>query len=528
MTRSTRQDDPLRGLGPQARRTFLRQLAALGAGVAPSALPLATLLAASSQVSAQTSGGYKALVCVFLAGGNDACNTVLDTRSTPWAAYQAVRNQAPDSLALLAAGTPANASPTASVPARLGGVRPLAIAGAGLALHPSLAQLAHIHDTRRRLAVVANVGPLIRPTTKAQYNSPAHARPPKLFSHNDQQNWWQALSPEGARSGWGGRIADALMGGNTQAMFTAVSISGSSIWLAGEQARQYQLSNSGAIRIGGNGTTLFGSAQAKAAMERVMTGTRSDGSRRVSNLLALDHADVVRRSMDAEVTLSTALQTAGTAPWGTPASGTATYSADADPLLRWTHPLTGAVATNGLARQLQMVARCVQAAPALGITRQVFFVTLGGFDTHDGQNRRHAELMAQLDHGLNYFDNVLAALGQSGNVTTFTASDFGRAFTSNGDGTDHGWGAHHLVMGGSVRAGLHGVWPTLGPKNTNNNEFDASPDQLRNGALLPSSSVDQMGATLAGWMGVGATDLATIFPNLANFDAGVRNLGFML
>ncbi|MGY0194608.1 DUF1501 domain-containing protein [Leptothrix sp. BB-4] len=527
MTRSTRHDDPLRGLGPQARRTFLRQLAALGAGVTPGALPLATLLAASSQVSAQTAGGYKALVCVFLAGGNDACNTVLDTRTAPWAAYQTVRNQAPDSLALLAAGTPADTSPTAGVLARLGGVRPLAITGAGLALHPCLSQLAQIHDTRRRLAIVANVGPLIRPTTKAQYASPSHARPPKLFSHNDQQNWWQALSPEGARSGWGGRIADALMGGNTQAMFTSVSISGASIWLAGEQARQYQLSNNGAIRIGGTGTTLFGSTQARAAMERVMTGTRADGSRRVSNLLALDHGDVVRRSIDAEASLSAALQAAGMAPWGTPVSGTATYSADADPLLRWTHPLTGAVAANGLARQLQMVARCVQAAPALGITRQVFFVTLGGFDTHDGQNRRHAELLAQLDHGLNYFDNVLAALGQSANVTTFTASDFGRAFTSNGDGTDHGWGAHHLVMGGAVQAGLHGVWPTLGPKNTANNDFDSSPDQLRNGALLPTTSVDQMGATLAGWMGVGATDLGRIFPNLANFDASVRNLGFM-
>ncbi len=528
MTRPTRPEDLLQGLGPQARRTFLRQLAVLGAGVAPSALPLASLLAASTQVAAQTAGGYKALVCVFLAGGNDACNTVLDTQAGPWAAYQAVRSQAPDSLALMAPGTPADASSTASVPARLGGVRPLAIAGASLALHPCLTQLAQIHDTRRRLAIVANVGPLIRPTSKAQYATPSYARPPKLFSHNDQQNWWQALSPEGARSGWGGRIADALMAGNSQAAFTAVSISGASVWLAGEQARQYQLSSNGAIRIGGSGSTLFGSAQAMTAMRRVMTGTRVDGSRRLTNLLALDQADVVDRSIGAEATLSAALQAAGTAPWGTPPSGATAYSADADPLLRWTHPLTGAAAANGLAKQLQMVARCVQAAPALGITRQVFFVNLGGFDTHDLQNRRHAELLAQLDHGLNYFDNVLAALGQSANVTTFTASDFGRAFTSNGDGTDHGWGAHHVVMGGAVRPGLHGRWPLLGSKNTANNDFDSSPDQLRNGALLPTSSVDQLGATLATWMGVGATDLATLFPNLGNFDVAVRNLGFMV
>ncbi len=159
--------------------------------------------------------------------------------------------------------------------------------------------------------------------------------------------------------------------------------------------------------------------------------------------------------------------------------------------------------------------------------RQVFFVSMGGFDTHDIQNRNHADLMARLAHALAYFDATLGAMGARNLVTTFTASDFGRTFTSNGDGTDHGWGAHHFVMGGAVRGGdLYGSFPVLGAKNANNNNFDASPNQVGNGALLPQTSVDQLGATLGRWFGnLGDGQLLELFPNLANFSQ--RNLGFM-
>ena len=160
--------------------------------------------------------------------------------------------------------------------------------------------------------------------------------------------------------------------------------------------------------------------------------------------------------------------------------------------------------------------------------RQVFFVSMGGFDSHDLQNRNQADLMARLAQAMQYFDTTLGALGARGNVTTFTASDFGRTFTSNGDGTDHGWGSHHLVMGGSVIGGdLYGRFPTLALKNANNNNFDGSADQLGNGAMLPGTSVDQLGATLGRWFGLTDTEIAAIFPNLANFNAGVRNLGFL-
>ena len=158
----------------------------------------------------------------------------------------------------------------------------------------------------------------------------------------------------------------------------------------------------------------------------------------------------------------------------------------------------------------------------------MFFVSLGGFDTHDQQNRTHAHLMARLGHALQYFDTTLGNLGAQDQVTSFTASDFGRTFTSNGDGTDHGWGGHQFVMGGAVRGGrFFGAFPVQGLKNAGNNEFDSSPDQLANGALLPRSSVDQLGYTLGEWFGVSPTALLDIFPNLTNFDAGVRNLGFM-
>jgi uncharacterized protein (DUF1501 family) len=175
------------------------------------------------------------------------------------------------------------------------------------------------------------------------------------------------------------------------------------------------------------------------------------------------------------------------------------------------------------------VARLVQAgmSGATGVKRQVFFVSVGGFDTHNNQNSQHNELMARVAHGMQYFDTALGAINARNNVTTFTASDFGRTFTTNGDGTDHGWGAHQFVMGGAVRGGdLFGTFPTLVAKKSGSNDFD-SPDQVKNGALLPTTSVDQLGATLGRWFGLSDSQALAVFPNLANFDAATRNLGFM-
>jgi uncharacterized protein (DUF1501 family) len=174
-----------------------------------------------------------------------------------------------------------------------------------------------------------------------------------------------------------------------------------------------------------------------------------------------------------------------------------------------------------------MVARTIAARGGLGMKRQVFFVNLYGFDTHDNQNKNHADLMARLDHALKYFDATLTRLVVNQQVTTFTASDFGRSFTSNGDGSDHGWGGHHLIMGGAVKGGdIYGAFPTLAAKNSHNNNFDGSPDQLTNGVLLPRVSIEQYGATLGRWFGLNDGQLGDVFPNLSNF-SGKTNLGFM-
>jgi uncharacterized protein (DUF1501 family) len=509
-----------------SRRLFLRHAGALSV-LGPTAGALALNLSAIGSAAAQSAGDYRALVCIFLLGGNDAYNTVLATDADSFASYTAVRTQAPESIALLAPGTAPSPGATAGSPARLGGVLPIAPAnpqGRTFALHPSLAPLRSLFDTDRRLAIVPNVGPLVMPTTKAQVASRSHPKPANLYSHNDQQNLWQALAPEGATEGWGGRLGDLLAAANGRPVFTAVSSAGNAVWLSGRQVRQYQMGSGGAIRLGvDGGGRVYGSAAVGAALQRVVSGTRGD------HVFEADLAAVSRRSIEAEATLRAALRPASDPLFGTPPSS-GNYHPAADPKLQYDSPATGARALNALAQQLQVVARMVDAgaAGATGVRRQVFFVALGGFDTHDGQNRAHAELMARLAHGMAYFDTVLGGLGLRNQVTTFTASEFGRTFTSNGDGTDHGWGAHHFVLGGAVRGGdLYGSFPVLGPKNTRNNEFDSSPDQLGNGSLLPTTSVEQLGATLARWMGLGDSQLLDIFPNLARFDAGRRNLGFM-
>jgi uncharacterized protein (DUF1501 family) len=401
-------------------------------------------------------------------------------------------------------------------------IAPTNAQGRTFALHPSLAPLVPLFNTSKRLAILPNVGPLIRPLTKANFNTTA--KPAKLFSHNDQQSTWQAMAPEGARVGWGGRMADLLVdaansGNASSPIFTCISSSGTNVFLAGNKERQYQVGSGGAVRLGGNGTTLFGSTAAMNALRSLSATSRS------AHLMEQDYAAVVDRSIVAQTLLAANLPAPGTAPWGTPATN---YSQNNDPLLRFTN-INGNTASNGLANQLQVVARTIAARAALGVGRQVFMVELGGFDTHENQNPTQADLMARLSHALAYFDTTLQAMGLSNNVTTFTATDFGRTFTTNGGGTDHGWGSHHFVMGGAVNGGdLYGNFPALGVKNANDNNF-SSPDQLGNGSLLPTTSVDQYAATLARWFGVSPTDLTgsagSLFPNLANFTA--QDLGFM-
>jgi uncharacterized protein (DUF1501 family) len=455
-----------------SRRLFLKQTASfacLGAGA-----PLALNLAAMGSVAAQTADRYKALVCVFLAGGNDAYNTVLATDPTSWGAYTSVRSQLPSSLAL-ARGNVLDLNPTNSLGT-----------GRSIGLHPKLAGLQSLFNNDRRLAIVSNIGPLIEPVTKDEY------------TRNDQQSAWQALGPEGSTTGWGGRLADAVASGNSNSLFTGISAAGNAVWVSGQSVKQYQLQPSGALRLGVQADgSVFGSKVVGAALQRIATTAQGGAFEK-------DLASIAKRSIDAEKVLSARLPSETGAPFG-PSS--LLYYTKAD----------GSRALNPLAQQLQVVARAIAARDTIGMKRQVFFVSLPGFDTHDDQINRHADLMARLNHALVYFNNVITAMGVPDDVTTFTASDFGRTFTSNGDGTDHGWGGHQFVMGGAVRGGtVIGDVPVYATKNATNNRFDGSPDQLANGALLPKISVEQYGASLGRWFGAESV-LSSVFPNLGNF-----------
>ncbi len=294
-----------------SRRLFLRHAGAMGALLGPVAAPLALNLAALGTASAQAAPDYKALVCLFLFGGNDAFNMVLPTDTSSWANYSAVRNQAPDSIALLAAGTAANAGAAVGSPQRLGGVLPILPTnnqGRSFALHPVMGSLQTMFDTDKRLAILPNIGPLVMPTTKLQYSQSTHPKPASLFSHNDQQNTWQALAPEGATRGWGGRMGDLLASGNGKPVFTSISAAGNAVWLAGDSIQQYQVSTNGAIRMGtdSNGR-IFGSADVGAAMQRIVSATRG------THVFERDIAALGKRSMDAEFALRNALRPAGDA-----------------------------------------------------------------------------------------------------------------------------------------------------------------------------------------------------------------------
>jgi uncharacterized protein (DUF1501 family) len=496
-----------------SRRLFLKQVTALSAMGVPAQLALN--LAAMGSASAATAPDYKALVCVFLQGGNDHFNTVLATDPTSWANYHAVRDQAPEPIGLLK-DVAANTSAQVATPAWLGGVLPLQAAnaqGRSFALHPSLKDMQGMFNTSKRLAILPNIGTLVEPTTKAAYDSGKARLPDPLFSHNDQQSQWQAMAPEGASQGWGGRMADMLASQNTEQLFTAISTSGSSVWLAGKDVHQYHLSPSGAIKYGFNTDSngvdkVLNSTLAATVLKRHATQAM------VNHTMMKDLAGIHQASISAEGKISKVLPDGDVSPYG-PAS-----------LLNVNSPISG-MRENPLAQQFRVIARMIAAAPTLGLKRQVFFVTLPSFDTHADQNRRHCELMTLLNHGMSYFDNVLQQLGLLDRVTTFTASDFGRTFTSNGDGTDHGWGSHQFVMGGAVKGGdLYGTFPQLGTKNRTTNHFDSSPDQLYNGVLLPKTSVAQMGATLGRWFGLNDSQLLDVFPTLSNF-SGATDLGFM-
>ncbi|NYD88275.1 DUF1501 domain-containing protein [Sphingomonas melonis] len=454
-----------------SRRAFLKRSAALG--VAGVATPFVTSLAAIGEAAAVTATDYKALVCVFLYGGNDYANTVAAYDEASYAAYLAARANIALTRESLAATM---LNPDAGLPG-----------GRQYALAPTMASLLPLFD-QGKLAVTLNVGTLVQPTTKAQFQQNAVRLPPKLFSHNDQQSYFQASNPEGATSGWGGRIGDLLQSGNGAATLTCINASGNAVYLTGKSAVQYAIGTGGPIALLNNGSTLYGSSTAAATLRSLMTG----GS---AHLLGNEHARVSKRALDTYAQVSGALAAA-------PASGFTLFPSG-----------------NPLADQLKMVARLISVSSQLGAKRQVFFVSIGGFDLHDNLVAVQPGLIGKVADAMRAFYDTTVALGVADKVTSFTASDFGRTLQSNDDGSDHGWGSHHLVMGGAVRGKrFYGTAPQVG---------NGTPDDVGQGRLLPTIAVDQYAATLASWFGVGNGDLPTVLPNMGNYNASAWNLGFV-
>jgi uncharacterized protein (DUF1501 family) len=451
-----------------SRRAFLQRASALS--LAGSAAPWALSLAAMSEAAAATATDYKALVCVFLYGGNDYGNTLIPYDNARYTAYQGMRPTLAYAQSALA---PTLLTPRVALP---GGMQ--------YAIAPELSPLLPIFNAGR-MGVLLNVGTLVQPTTKAQYTANSVPLPPKLFSHNDQQSVWQSSNPEGATSGWGGRIGDLFEAGNGNASFTCINVSNNAVFLSGKQAVQYQVSASGPVALTA-AKTLFGSSACAAELQRLITAPRS-------HLFESEHTKIMARALSAGGQLTTAL--AGGKPLSTPFP-------------------TG----NSLADQLKLVARLISTSNEVGAKRQVFFVSLGGFDNHDGLDTVHPALLTTVADALSAFYAATTELGVASQVTTFTASDFGRTLTGN-DGSDHGWGSMHFMLGGAVNGGRYfGTAPVV----ANN-----GPDDVGQGRLLPSTSVDQYAATLGKWFGLSDADLLTVLPNLGNWNASQRNLGFV-
>ncbi len=451
----------------KSRREFLLRTGALTAGGLAARLAPISLMGLGASAHAQAAPDYKALVCVFLYGGVDGNNLVVPIDSATYAQYAAVR--------------------TAASGVNLTQGELLAIQPAGLGpygLHPELSDI-HPLFAAGKLAILANVGPLNEPTTKANYFA---KRPDNLFSHSDQQNQWQSAVSSGASAtGWGGRIADATASQNNN--FPVVtSIAGTTLFMAGGATTPLALPQTGGLAL--NGFNGGAAANARlAAMQSVLAADRDN----------------------AYVNAAAGITTQALA-----------LSSVVNPILTAANSSVQALfagQTSSIAQQLLQVAKMIEARAQTGARRQVFFVSLGGFDTHSNELNTLTNLLGQLSPALRSFYDATVQLGVAGNVTTFTLSDFGRTFQpASGAGTDHAWGNHHFILGGAVRGGqMYGRYPTLAR---------AGPDDAdTSGRWIPTTAVDQYGATLARWFGVSEPALATIFPNLARFST--NNLGFL-
>jgi uncharacterized protein (DUF1501 family) len=409
------------------------------------------------------SSNYQALVCVFLYGGNDSNNMVIP--EAQYTQYQTIRGV--NNLALPTTALTSVADKT----------------GNGYYFHSGLVELANLF-TSGNLAVAANVGPMLKPVTK-QTITQSNVLPTNLFSHSDQQSEWQTSDPTELLKpyGWGGRAASVVQGLNTSGFPTFLSVAGNDLFGNGPDP-QLELSPGGSLNLTGFDYTL---AQARSAAVNSLlstdTGLSLVGSANGVMSQSIANAKLLSAALNG-ITLKTAF----------PAK------------------------SNSLGQQLLQVAQIMKAnqtGAGLGMTKQIFFCSLGGFDTHTGELEAHNSLYPQLSQAVNSFWNALDELGLQNNVTLFTESDFSRTMQpTTTDGSDHAWGSHHMVLGGAVKGQkIYNKFPTFTLGASGPDDFDTR------GRWIPTAAVDQYGASLIDWFGIKGADVATVFPNLGTFGA---------
>lgn len=454
-----------------SRRHFLRQAACAAVGttsIASTIWNLRAINAATAQAIG-TGGDFRSLVCLFLYGGNDANNMVIPVDDATYATYASARG-------------PLAIAQSSLLPLNLTTPDPQ---GRSFGLHPSMPELQSLFNTDRALAVMANVGTLVEPTTAAQYLRGTAKLPAQLFSHADQQVEWQTGWADGPRtSGWGGRLADLLTSfNNADTISMSISLAGSNTFQVGNTVSEYQVSTNGPIGLSG-----FGGNDGRIRYQAVQDLINLPQQ----NLFEAEFARITNRAITNNALLSSALSNV---------------------TLNTVFP-----ANSSLSDQLKMIARIIAARDALGMRRQIFFCSVNGFDTHSNELATQTSLLTEVSQCMSAFYQATKELGIADRVTLFTASDFGRTFQSNGTGADHAWGSHALVLGDSVNGGsIYGAYPTLAL---------GGPDDVGEGRWVPSSSVDEYSATLARWYGVSsATDLRTVLPNIGRFAS--PDLGFM-
>ena len=488
----------------KTRRDFLRQAACAALGTAAVGSALRDLRFINAAMAQSAINDYKALVCIFLSGGNDANNLILPTLQSEYDNYAAIR-------------TPVLALPQASILP----LSPLNSDGRTYGLHPACPELQTLFG-EGKLALMFNVGTLVVPLTRLQYQAGLLKKPPQLFSHSDQVTQWQTSIPDQAPlTGWGGRCADLLAAVQPNAPISlSVSLAGANTFEVGNNVAQYSVATTGAIALTG------------------VTGARLQAMTNIlalpyPNLQAKAYADVARHAIGTSTLLNNAI--AGTLD---PTDVSYTSQSNSAPW-RWQTGLTG-IYTSGaaggfpnttLGRQVKMIARLIEAghraatSGGFGMKRQIFFCQVGGYDTHTNQTPgagstttgAHAALLSELSQCLFALERATEQLNLANQVTAFTASDFGRTFPSNGQGSDHGWGSHHLIVGGAVQGRrTYGKFPTLAVNG---------PDDTSTGRWIPTTAIDQYFATLASWFGVDSGNLATVFPNLGRFAS--PTLGFL-